>query len=406
MNQKHVQIAPFVISPGPRPVSGIQKIIFFFLFLLIPAGLLSAGWFLFSLTPVVPFSSSHIEIERFSGPVEVYAHAKEQWRLLTRRSRKGIDIKFQDKVRTAKAADIDFEIPGVFRCRLKEDSELAIQRDESGRTALKLERGLLLGETAGDGKGKKLQVETNQFILRFHEAAFRVRAVDAEHASLDVLEGTVDVVTSDASKTISVGPFQHVAAAQGALDSTRLEAINIGDWKTLNEIRDIKVASLPEEKEQVSLRKAAGGFFRYVSDEGAFYTPNFGFAKRRFYRNEKTNSVALRIDYDVFPQGSYSGIYFKTRGLDLSQFRRFSFRLKGDLKKPVPDEMRIEFKSRRAVFAAFPARPKPEGEGAYAFELEAEKPTPLSEVVFVFEHQKVGPSRLNGAVLIEDLVLE
>ncbi len=406
VSQKHVQIAPFVISSGPKPVSGVQKTIFFSLFLLIPGGLLSAGWFLFSLTPPVPSSPFPIEIERFSGPVEVYSHATKQWRLLTRKLRKGIIFKFQDKVRTGKEADIDFEVAGMFRYRLKEDSELEIRRSEHGQTALKLERGLVLGETTSDGKGEMLQVETDPFILRFREAAFMVRAIDAEHASLDVLEGTVDAINSNASKTISVGSFQHVTVTQGAANSFRADPISLQDWKALNEIRDIRVASMPEEREQVNLRKAAGGLFRYVFDEGAFYTPNFGFAKRRFYRDKKTNFVALRIDYDVFPQGSYSGMYLKTRDLDLSKFKRFSFRLKGDSRKPVPNEMRIEFKNRRAILFGFAARPKSDGEDLYAFELKAAKPTPISEIAFVFEHQKVGPFRLSGAVLIEDLTLE
>ena len=156
----------------------------------------------------------------------------------------------------------------------------------------------------------------------------------------------------------------------------------------------------------MTFRKKAGSLFHYVFDEGVFYKPNWGYANREFYKDETEDAVVLRLDYDVYPQNSFSGMYFKIRGLDLSKVRHLSFNLRGDAEKPSPQQFRIEFKDQLSIVRGFAVKPITHDWRFYSFDFNAQRPTPVSEMVFVFENTRVGPLNTNSTVYLKDLNIE
>jgi hypothetical protein len=183
-------------------------------------------------------------------------------------------------------------------------------------------------------------------------------------------------------------------------------AVTFQEWRTLNEVRDLAVESAEEAKRQVDLRKETGSFFNYVIDEGSFYTPNRGYAEREFYRDPSSGDVQLRIGYDVYPQASFSGMYFKTRGLDLSDHTHLTFELKVEESMVTPYVIRLEMKDGRDVKRGFSVTSIEKNWRLYEFIFSAQKSTPVTELVFVVENARAGALAANGAIHIRNLNLQ
>ena len=159
-------------------------------------------------------------------------------------------------------------------------------------------------------------------------------------------------------------------------------------------------------KQPSDLRKQAGSFFGYVFDEHVFFRPANAFASHEFSVDRESKTAVLRLDYNVSPENSFSGVSFKTRGLDLSQMKHFSFSAKAGEGKPLPDRFRIEFKDQSSTVRRFSVAPVAYDWRLYDFDFKVSEPVSISEVAFVFEHARVGPLAATGTVYVKDLTIE
>jgi hypothetical protein len=172
--------------------------------------------------------------------------------------------------------------------------------------------------------------------------------------------------------------------------------------------RDLNLVKATPKRiaEKPNLMKQAGSLFNYVFDEGVFFKPSAARASRQFLMDRESKTVLLRVDYDVSPQNSISGIHFKTRNLDLSQLKHVSFSAKAGENKPLPVRFRIEFKNGSSSVRRFSVAPVAYEWNSYRFDFDVANPTDISEIVLVFEHEKVGPAATAGTVDFKNLTLE
>ena len=295
----------------------------------------------------------------------------------------------------------------VLDLRLKPSSEMEMLRSKEAlhQLRLKLHRGALLGISGEQFKGRQLEVETPVLVAAVRGTAFLIRS-DLQGTSVTVLEGMVEVRPRHSKEVVMVNSLEILTVTPKNKGLLKPKRVNYQEWRTATEVRDLISVSAKQEAEQVDLRKKAGSFFNYVFDEGVFFKPNWGFADREFYKDEETNTIILRINYDVYPQDSFSGMYFKTRDLDLSKVHHLSFNLKAHPGKPIPDQFRIEFKDRFSTVRGFAVKAVTRDWRRYTFEFNARQPTLVSEVVFVFENSRVGPLNASGTIYIKDLTIE
>ncbi len=409
MKSRRVQVeSPLGIEPIDKLGSSKGPNYFLMtLLFLIPVLIFVAGVALFLMGP----SSKEIygyKIGRFSGAPKVYSRENREWAAVSRATQKQIVFHTGDKVKTEKTADIDLGIPKVLDLRLKPSSEMEMLRSKEAlhKLRLKLHRGTLLGISGEQFKGHELEIETPVLVAAVRGTAFLIRSDPQGISSVTVLEGMVEVRSRYSKEIVMVKPLEILTVAPKDKGSLKPKRVNYQEWRTAAEVRDLISVSAKEEAEQVDLRKKAGTLFNYVFDEGVFFKPDWGFADREFYKEEETNTIVLRIDYDVYPQGSFSGMYFKTRDLDLSKVHRFSFYLKAHPGKPIPNQVRIEFKDQFSTLRGFTVKSITRDWQLYSFDFNAQKPTPVSEVVFVFENSRVGPLNASGTVYVKDLTIE
>jgi hypothetical protein len=173
------------------------------------------------------------------------------------------------------------------------------------------------------------------------------------------------------------------------------------------EARDLKInpVVLPTAQKP-DLKKQAGNLFNYVFDEGIFSKPSNARAHREFVADQKSGTVILRIDYDVSHEQSVSGLYFKTRNLDLSKMKRLSFSAKADDGKALPDRFRIELKSNASLVRRFSVAPMARDWRFYHFDFDFGEPTEISEMALVFENALVGRGAAVGTVYLKNLTIE
>lgn len=374
--------------------------LFFLAVLVILAGSL---WLFFSPKAAVSYP---FELGRFSGKAEIYSYATKKWTTVTRRQYRQIVLRHRDRIKTESDSDLDFRIPGVFNFRLKPSSEIEFLKSRKpGEIKAKLNTGALLGQTGEEVGNHKLELETERINAAIREAYFLIQT-GKEGTTVSSLKGEVLVGQPKAKKMVPVKMLETVTKTDEQADIPKPNRMNYQEWRTLSEVRDLTSVTAEQIAEQLDLRKKAGNFFKYVFDEGVFFKPNWGYAEREFYEDPELKQVIFRLDYDVFPQSSFSGMYFKTRDLDLSKKRHISLNVKADASKPVPDQFRIELKDHMSTVRGFAIKGITTNWNNYSFELTAAKPTPVDEMVFVFENTRVGPLNTNGTVYIKDLIIE
>ena len=429
MKPRRVQIK----SPSGTELSGDQApdnrrnyflIVSIFLILV---SIFVAGLVLFLMGPTAP-AAYNCEIGRFSGIAEVYSDQKGEWTTITRRTHHQITLHPRDKIKTGPEADVDLKVASTFDLRLKPSSEIEVLSAKRGSHSkalrLRLHQGSILGMSNEALKDQPLEIDAPLLIAAIQQASFLVQANHKDQSSVGVLEGAVEVRSRSLKETVKVQALEMLTIVQGAKEPPKPKRVNYQEWKALGEAHDLTAVSIEAIAKQLDLRKKAGSFFNYVFDEGVFYTPNWGYASREFYGaggaakvlrqegeppalfNGESGPVVLRLDYDVFPQDSFSGMYFKVRDLDLSKVHHLSFNLRGGPQKTPPEQFRIEFKDRLSTVRGFAVKPVTHDWRFYTFEFNAQKPTPVSEMVFVFEHSKVGTSSTSGQVYIKDLNIE
>lgn len=376
------------------------------LFFLVPILIFITSLLLFFLSPTTHVSYP-FELGRFAGTAEVYSHKTKEWMVITRRSHRQIVLNLRDKIRTQSDSDLDFRIPNVLDFRLKASSELELMRTgKEEELKFKLNKGGLLGITGDQFRDHKLEVVTPRLVATIQDHSSFLVQTGKVYSSAGALTGKMSARLPKSKKTVTINTLETLMRTGDKRAELKSRRVNYQEWKALSEARDLTVVPVEKIAEQVDLRKKAGTLFRYVFDEGVFFKPNWGYMEREFYEDPETKQVILRIDYDVFPQNSFAGMYFKTRDLDLSQVHRISMNVKSDSGKPIPDQFRIEFKDQLVTVRGFAVKPISRDWKNYNFELNVVKPTFVGEMVFVFENARVGPLNTSGTVYVKDLMIE
>lgn len=376
------------------------------LFFSVPTLIFIASLLLFLLSPATRISYP-FELGRFAGTAEVYSHKTKEWTVVTRRSHRQVVLNPRDKIRTQSDSDLDFRIPNVLDLRLKASSELELMKTKNEEELkFKLNKGGLLGITGDQFGNHKLEVVTLRLIGTVQDDASFLIQTGKVYSSAGTLVGKMSARLPKSKKIILINTLETVMRTEDKKAELKSRRVNYQEWKALSEARDLTIVSMEKIAEQVDLRKKVGTLFKYVFDEGVFFKPNWGYAEREFYEDPETKQVILRINYDVFPQNSFAGMYFKTRDLDLSKVHRMSMNVKSDPGKPIPDQFRIEFKDQLSTVRGFAVKPISRDWKNYNFELNVVKPTLVGEMVFVFENTRVGALNTSGTVYVKDLMIE
>ncbi|MBI4711554.1 MAG: hypothetical protein HY767_03725, partial [Candidatus Omnitrophica bacterium] len=159
------------------------------------------------------------------------------------------------------------------------------------------------------------------------------------------------------------------------------------------ETYELLAKSAAMEAEQINLSKLAGNFFDVVFDHGTFFTPKIGYAGREFFKDPDLGQVLLETEYDVFPAGSFCGVYIKTRDFDISKYAGLSFEIRRKGEEGVPESFFIELKSRGNVVRRFAPRNFEKDWKPIEFDFHANKSIVVNEVVFVFTNARVGEAK-------------
>lgn len=356
-------------------------------------------WFRFS--PHV-FSPLAFEISGFEGDAKIYDTQHQSWRT----PKRGEEFLTSQKLKTGADGIINFKVERDLMFRLKENSEL--ENKESKKVGekevykLHLNQGVLLGTTGKPFDRKQaaqkavLQVGTAEYLANVHSAMYRIQAPSTEGQEPDfgVLRGSVEVMKPSVfgrTKGVLIRGLEHATVANGALGASK--KVTHVEWAKLNEAYELLHKSAAQEAEQIDLSKSAGSLFQFVFDHGTFFTPKLGYANREFFKDPDSGEVILEAEYDVFPVGSYDGIYMKARNFDLSQYAGFSIeaRRKGD--EGTPESFSVEVKSRGNVIRRYVARGFERNWKVMTYDFHAKKQTPVSEVVFVFSNARVGEAK-------------
>ena len=297
----------------PRSRWGVLVVLF-----LVLGTLAAVPFLLFRPGPALPA----YEIANFMGKVSVYARPQRTWI----EAQRGYALNLGDKIRTGPKSEVDLRVPDQIRLRLKENSEAEVKKpklfEQAPRYQLFLHRGSLIGATEKGFEGKRLEISTPVLVAAVLGTSFQVVSDDTTgDSSVRVLKGTVEVQSLKTRQKVVVRALEKTEVKAG--NSPPLEPVRISreEWSQLKETYEFVQKSAAFEAQQLDLAHGAGNLFQYVFDHGTFYTPNFGFTNREFVKDETSGETYLEIEYDVFPMGSYVGIYFKTRNLDISKFK-------------------------------------------------------------------------------------
>lgn len=341
------------------------------------------------------------------GKVEIYARSKRTWI----EGQRGYSLNLGDKIRTGPKSEADLRVPDQIRLRLKENSEAEVkkpglfEKTQAPRYQLHLRRGSLIGMTEKGFEGKRLEISTPVLVAAVLGTSFQVVADDETgDSSVRVLRGSVEVQSLRTRKTVTVRSLEKADVKAGESPTLEPARISREEWNQLKEAYEFVQKSAALEARQLDLSKEAGNLFQYVFDHGTFYTPKFGFTNREFVKDEATGEVHLEIEYDVFPTGSYVGIYFKTRNLDISKFKGLEFEVRGLPEEGYPESMKIEFKSGAGVVRAFVPRDFKEKWAKFQYPLRFNRATDLTEITFVFSNEKVGSAK-KGMIHVRNLTL-
>lgn len=342
----------------------------------------------FLLRPSGPLPT--YEIQNFVGKVDVYSGADGRWAP----AKRGGILKVHDRIRTGPAGEVDLRVPDQIKIRIKENSEAEISKprlfERSFRYRLHLIQGNLLGNTEKNFEGQRLDISTPVLVAAIRGTAFQVEVnPENKKSSVRVLQGSVTVVSLKTRKSVVVRALEKTEV-EG--DAAPLQPIRVDrkEWNQLKEAYELMQKNAALEMRQLDLSKRAGGFFEYVFDHGTFYTQNFGYANREFTQDPATGEVQCTVDYDVFPMGSFVGMYMKTRNLDIAKFQAIEFEVRGDPDNGYPESFKIEFKSGSELVRAFVPHDFKEKWMSFKYPFKFNKSTGLSEVTFLFANEKVG----------------
>ena len=349
-----------------------------------------------------PFSPLAFEILGFEGDVQIYDLQSRSWRV----PKRGEGLKTSQQLKTGADGMVNFQVENEIHLRLKQNSELKNEESRvSGKREiykLRLAQGVLLGATTRQFERKQkadqavLQILTRDYIANIHGAIFRVQATAqlGPDNKVGVLRGFAEVSTPSPffqSKGIRIRGLEETSVVGGVVQpATR---VNAKSWGFMKESYELLEKSAVMEAEQIDLSKSAGSFFNYVFDHGTFYTPKVGYAGREFFKDPDSGEVLLETEYDVFPAGSFCGVYIKTRDFDISKYAGLSFEVRRNSEEGTPDSFFIEVKSKGNVVRRYAPRTFERTWKRVEFDFRAQKPLPVNEVVFVFTNARAGEAK-------------
>ncbi len=345
------------------------------------------------------------QVQNFIGPVEIYSSKTKSWSPV----RRGDSLGNQDKVRTGPQAEIDLGIADQFSFRVKENSQFEVRGSKlfskNSGYHIHLVRGSLLGSGQKNYSGSPIEVSTPTLTASFESPMFHM-AVKPETSDsvVHVLEGLARVHSAKSPRIVIVHSLEKTEVGR---NSVLIEAspVTRQEWNQMREAYELTTKSAAVEAKQLDLSKMAGELFlNNVFDHGTFYTPEFGHAEREFIKGED-GKIYLKADYDVFPTGSFVGVYIKTRNLDLAKYQGFKFQAKVNAQEGYPASMRIEFKTATGLARVFVPRDFKPTWQTFVYPLIVRQPTPVTEIVLVFSNEKVGNFK-KGTIYLRDFSLE
>ncbi len=225
------------------------------------------------------------------------------------------------------------------------------------------------------------------------------------HFWLGVLEGKAVVHSRFLRRKILIDDLQKVEIKGGFFTPKKTSRISQEEWSQMNEGYELQPRSALSEAEQLDLSKHAGSFFKYVFDHGTFFNKRWGFAQREIFKDEETGDVVIETLYDVFPRGSWVGLYIKTRDLDGMNFKKFSFQARRTPDRKFPETIRIEFKTKYQVLRSFAVNNLKNEWQTYEYPLNFSKPSPITEVTIIYLNEKVGVYK-KGSVQFKNVSIE
>lgn len=365
------------------------------LFIVIPM-LAIGGLLIIPLLPVKPVSS--FSTTQSNGEVKVISPQNE----ILEKPMRGAEITPGSVIKTGAEGEIDIEIPGQVKLRVKENSEVVIGKtyfyEKQPPLRVVIESGRILATREKDSTLKNLELKTNSLAARFvndsqGSAALNVEATD-DASKVSVIRGQAEVQKAGflSSSKILLSPLEKVESKKGQ-KTAESQKISRDEWDKMKEIYELTQKSAAQEAKQLDLAKKAGSFFEYVFDHGSFYTPKFGYCERQFFLQEDGETSYAQIEYDVFPPGSYAGIYVKTRDLDAAKFSAFELEIRKVEGEGFPMNVRVELKSKSGLVRAFALKNPGEGWEKRTFPLLFKKETLLTEVTVVFHNTMVGENK-------------
>jgi hypothetical protein len=363
--------------------------------ILLIAGLLCFQFFRsYALTP--------FEVGNFIGEAQYSTDKGKKWHTLER----GQVFDRGSIIRTGPNSEAVILVQGKIQMRLKENSVLG---NKSGKKYnLHLAKGVLLGATPKDQNQEEfLKITTPVSVAAVRGTLFRIEHnAESQKTSVSVLQGNMSVRTKDRTtkESVNVGSLfvTEITAGQAPIAPVKMSR---AQWLDVKETYELIQRDAEFEIRQKDLAKNAGNLFDYVFDHGTFYMPKFGFAMREFEVDDVSGGeVNLNVEYDVYPRGTFAGVYMKTRNFDLSNFSALTFDIRRMPGEGYPDGFRIEFKSGNQVVRAFAPRVIKPDWVKEELKLQASRETPVEEITFVFTHDKVGGHK-KGALQLRNIHL-
>ncbi len=362
---------------------------------------------LFAVKPPVP---SPLEITSFEGDVQVYDVQTHAWRV----PKRGEEFHMGQKLKTGSDGIANLQVPDRLFFRLKENSELWNQKpslfDKEKVYKLFLGKGVLFGATQKEfdrkaaEKKEHLQVLTPELLVIVRGAIFRIEA-SSQHW-VGVLRGAVEVKKAGFFSRWSPGSRIRGLERIGVKDHKiqPVQKVSKDEWGEIKEAYELLAKTAVMEAEQIDLSKQAGTLFNFIFDHGTFFTPKIGYAGREFFKDPETGKIILDVEYDVFPKGSFDGVYMKTRNFDAAKYASLSMEIRRNAEEGVPDSFYIEMKSKGNVVRRFSPRGFERNWKPFQFDFHANRETLITEIAFVFTNERVGEAK-KGMLQLRDMNL-
>lgn len=346
-----------------------------------------------------------LEVANFTGTPEVYSKKEKSWGPLKR----GVLFAWGERIRTDADSEVDIRAADQVVLRLKANSEVERKaptaQADIDRYQIHLVRGLILGATERKAEMERwLQVSTPAIVASIRGTVFAVSAEagSANKSWVGVLRGSVEVTGQSKQDRVTVESLQRT---ETQADGTLSKPIRVSseEWNRMKEAYELVEKSAMDEAEQLDLSREAGGLFTNVFDHGTFFTPKVGYAWRYFHKMED-GTIVLDVDYDVFPSGSFVGMYMKVRDVEIDNYDALQMKVKRNPGESHPEAFRIEVKSKGQTLRAFSPKLFKQEWQTMQFPLRADAKAPVSEITFVFSHAQVGENT-RGSLRFSDIKL-